>query len=247
MTQRIGVLPTAELVSPLQRLLFPSFSGMTGDPERLRRAVRRSVGVLASLSLPAAFGFALVANDFVPLALGARWSSIAPLLVVLVPFLGLRATLSCARPCVMALGETHLMARVSIVYGMIHFPAFLLGTALYGLEGAIWSIVVAGAFYVWLNAWLLQQTVGVTALGILRELARPLASVGVMVGAVFGLDAALALDLFGEEGSWASLGLKVAVGGLAFLVTQLLLWRAAGRPDGIERRVLELVAGRGER
>ena len=244
MTQRIGVLPTAELVSPLQRILFPSFSGMTEDPERLQRAVRQSVGILASLSLPAAFGFALVANDFVPLALGPRWTQVASLLVVLVPFLGLRATLSCARPCVMALGETHLMARVSIVYGMIHFPAFLLGTALYGLEGAIWSIVIAGVFYIWLTAWLLKQTVGLSLFSVLRMQARPLVSVAVMCGAVFGLDRALALDLFSEEGSWGSFGVKVAVGGCAFLATQLVLWRLAGRPDGIERRVLELIAGR---
>lgn len=243
MTQRIGVLPTAELVSPLQRILFPSFSEMTGDPERLRRAVRQSVGVLASLSLPAAFGFALVANDFVPLALGERWTQVASLLVVLVPFLGLRATLSCARPCVMALGETHLMARVSTVYGMIHFPAFLLGTALFGLEGAIWSIVAAGGFYIWLNAWLLKQTVGLSPWSLLRELARPATAVAVMCGAVFALDWALPLDLFAVEGSWTALGLKVAVGGLAFLGVQLSLWRLAGRPDGIERRVLQLIAG----
>jgi hypothetical protein len=136
------------------------------------------------------------------------------------------------------------MARVSLVYGMIHFPAFLLGTALYGLDGAIWSIVVAGAFYFWLNAWLLQQTVGLSFGAVLRELARPLASVAVMVAAVLGLDHALALDLFSQEGGWASLGLKLAVGGLAFVVTQLVLWRVAGRPDGIERRALELLAGR---
>ena len=76
MTQRVGVVPTAELISPLQRILFPSFSEIAEDRERLRRAVRESINILGSLSLPAGVGFALVANDFVPLALGTTWTMI---------------------------------------------------------------------------------------------------------------------------------------------------------------------------
>ena len=93
MTQRVGVVPTGELVSPLRRILFPSFSEIAQDRPQLRRAVCESIGILGSLSLPAGVGFALVANDFVPLVLGDRWIDIVPLLRILVPFLGFRATL----------------------------------------------------------------------------------------------------------------------------------------------------------
>ena len=130
MTVSVGVLPTRELVSPLQRMLFPSFSELAADRERLRRAAVESVNVLGSLGLAAGCGFALVANDFVPLALGGRWRPIVPLLVVLVPYLGLRATLSMALPCVMALGRTRLLAGVSLAYAVVHLPVFVAGTAL---------------------------------------------------------------------------------------------------------------------
>ena len=86
MTQRIGVLPTRELVSPLQRILFPSFSELSTEPKRFRGAVLESVNAMGTLSLPAGFGFALVADEFVPLALGAQWTVIVPLLVTLVPY-----------------------------------------------------------------------------------------------------------------------------------------------------------------
>ena len=242
MTGRVGVLPTREMISPLQRILFPSFSELASDKDRLRKAVCESINVLGSLSLPAGFGFALVANDFVPLALGEKWTPIVPLLTILVPYLGLRATLSMTLPCVMALGRTRLLFWVSFLYALVHLPAFIAGTALYGLSGSIWSIVVAGAFYSYLNAWLLQRTLDISIREILVQLRRPLGAVAVMVGSIVSLEAFLPIEFFSDNGSWLSLFTKVSVGSLVFCAVQYVTWRLEGRPDGIERRVLQLLS-----
>lgn len=241
MTQRVGVLPTRELVSPLQRLLFPSFSRLAGQRGRLRRAVGESINVLGSLGLPAGLGFALVADDFVPLALGAKWTPIVPLLTVLVPYLGLRATLSMTLPCMMALGRTRLLFAVSIVYAVVHLPAFVAGTALFGLAGAIWSIVLAGVFYSWLNAWMLRRTLGVSLGEIGVRLRRPLAAVAGMAGAVVAIGAGLPAAPGTSAAAWLALGGKVAVGAVAYSAVLYGLWRLEGRPDGIERRVAGLL------
>jgi len=240
MTQRIGVLPTRELISPLQRVLFPSFSELAPDQDRLRRAVRESINLLGSLSLPAGCGFGLVANDFVPLVLGDQWTPIIPLLTVLVPYLGLRGTLSMTLPCVMALGRTRLLFWVSLAYGLVHLPAFIAGTALFGLEGAIWSIVGAGALYWLLSAGMLRETLGLTLGEILIQLRRPLGAVAVMVGVVGGLGAFTPLGLSPQGGSWLSLMAKTLVGAAVFCGTQYGIWRLEGRPAGIERRLLQL-------
>ena len=242
MTGRVGVLPTREMISPLQRILFPSFSELAGDRDRLRRAVRESINVLGSLSLPAGFGFALVANDFVPLMLGEKWTPIVSLLTILVPYLGLRATLSMTLPCVMALAKTRLLFWVSFVYALVHLPAFIAGTALYGLTGAIWSIVLAGVFYSYLNAWLLRRVLGISIGDIVMQLRRPLGAATLMVGAVFAVEAVLPLELFSIAGSWLSLSTKVLVGGVVFCSALSAMWRLEGRPDGIERRVLQVLS-----
>jgi PST family polysaccharide transporter len=244
MTQRVGVLPTRELVSPMQRILFPSFSELTGDLKRLRRGVCESINILGSLSLPAAFGFALVANDFVPLALGDQWIVIVPLLVILVPYLGLRATLSMTLPCVMALGRTRLLFWVSLVYALVHVPLFIVGTALYGLNGAIWSIVLAGVFYTYLNVWLLQRTLDISLGEILLQLRRPVCAVALMVGALVTIGTIFPLELFSENGSWFSLITKILVGGLVFCGALFVFWRMEGCPDGIERRARQVLSRR---
>ena len=240
MTQRVGVLPTRELISPLQRALFPSFSELAEERERLRRVVRESVNVLGSLSLPAGGGFALVADDFVPLVLGEQWTAIVPLLTVLVPYLGLRATLSTALPCVMALGRTRLLFRVSLLYALVHLPAFVGGTAAFGLTGSIWSIVGAGVLYSYLNAWMLRRTLGIGLAEILVQLRRPLGATLLMAGAVLAVAAAVPTAPASVGGSWLSLASRVAAGGLVYCGALYALWRLEGRPEGIERRLLQL-------
>jgi PST family polysaccharide transporter len=237
MTQRVGVLPTRELISPLQRVLFPSFSEIAEDRERLKRVVRESINVVGSLSLPAGVGFALVSDDVVPVALGEQWLAIVPLLQVLVPYLGVRATLSMVLPCVMAQGRTRLLFRVSALYAVVHLPLFIAGTALYGLPGSIWSIVVAGVFYTYLNVWLLRHTLGVSAAEIGRQLKRPLVATVVMTAALLALGAVS----FSWPARWVGLVIEVAAGGLAYAAMLLTLWRLGGRPPGIESRLAQLL------
>jgi lipopolysaccharide exporter len=240
MTSRIAALPTAELVSPLQRVLYPSFSELAPAPARLAEAVRESINVLGTLSLAAGCGFALVANDFVPLVLGDAWRQIVPLLIVLAPYLGLRATLSMALPCVLALGETRLLAMVCLGYAVVHVPVFIAGTAWFGLPGAIWSIVLAGMLYTWLNAYMLRRVIGLRSSEIITALRRPLLATAGMAGSVVGLDLALPWELFSTQGSWAMLALKVVAGGAVYSSITYAAWRMDGRPPGIERRVLQL-------
>jgi lipopolysaccharide exporter len=232
MTQRVGVLPTRELLSPLQRLLLPAFSGLLEQRDRLRSAACQSINVLASLSLPAAFGFALVAADVVPLLLGSQWTPIVPLLQVLVPYLGLRATLSMTLPCVLALGETRMLFGVSLAYAIVHVPLFIAGTARFGLAGAIWSIVLAGGFYIYLNAWMLRRTLGIGASEILVQMRRPLAASALM---------AATLLLVPSTGSWLTAAARILFGGAVWASCQYSLWTLEGRPPGIERRLVELL------
>jgi lipopolysaccharide exporter len=242
MTQRVGVLPTQELLSPLQRILFPVFSDVAHDTPRLRRAVCESINVLASLSLPAGFGFALVADDFVPLALGRQWIPIVPLIVVLVPYLGLRSTLSITLPCVLALGRTRLLFWVSLVYALVHVPAFIAGTSLFGLTGSIWSIVAAGVFYSYLNVWMLNATLGITFAEVFVQLRRPLGATVVMIIAIVGTGALMRDGVPGAGGLWVSLVTKTVAGGLTFCGSLYALWRLEARPAGIERRLTQLLS-----
>jgi O-antigen/teichoic acid export membrane protein len=183
----------------------------------------------------------LVAADFVPLVLGDTWRSIVPLLTVLVPFLGLRATLSMTLPCVMALGKTRLLFRVAVIYALVHLPVFILGTVTFGLPGAIWAIVLAGIFYTYLNLWMLEQTVGLSLVDAAAQLRRPAASVAVMAAAIMFVGTTSSI-VTGGESALLSLAIKTILGGLVFCTTLYAMWRWEGCPPGVERRLLHIVS-----
>jgi PST family polysaccharide transporter len=242
MTQRVGVLPTQELLSPLQRLLFPAFSEVVADAGRLRRAVLESVNVLGALALPAGFGFAFVARDFVRLVLGESWMPIVPLLQVFAPYLGVRSTLSMALPCVLALGRTRLLFGVSLAYALVHVPVFVAGTAWFGLPGAVGSLVVAGGFYTYLNAWMLRAALDVRPGELLAQLRRPAWATIAMAGVVLACRAFLPVPPALGTGAVWSLPATVGVGTCAYGLTSWILWRLDGRPPGLERRLAQVLA-----
>lgn len=242
MTQAVAVVPTAELAGPIRRILLPSFSAIAGDLPRLRRGVCESIGILGSLGLPAGAGFAFAANDFVPLILGHQWIGIIPLLQVLVPFLAFRSTLSMTLPCVMALGRTRLLFVVVSVYALVHLPIFIAGTAFFGLAGAIWSIVAAGAFYSYLNALMLKLTLGISLREIVVQLRRPLLSVVLMCGALAIAAGASLIDVASTQGSWLSLLVKITMGAAVFCAAHYAIWRYEGSPAGVESRLRQVLA-----
>ena len=242
MTNRVGVVPTGELAGPLRQVLFPSFSSIAGDKARLSRTVTESIGVVASMSLPAGVGFAFAVNDFVPLVLGERWLLTVPLLQVLVPFLALRSTLSMTLPCMMALGETRLLFRVSLAYALVHLPLFIGATALYGLTGAIGSVVAGSLIYSYFNVIMLRRTLGLSWVEVISQLRRPALALAVMSVVILAAAGTPWLDVTSTDGSWSSLAAKVVLGVAVFGAAHYAIWRQEGRPAGIERRVLQMLS-----
>jgi PST family polysaccharide transporter len=148
-----------------------------------------------------------------------------------------------ALPCVMALGRTRLLFQVSLVYALVHVPAFIAGTAFFGLQGTFWSLVAAGVFYTWLNAWMLNRTLGIRAGEIVTQLRRPLLAALAMAGAVLTtatlLPAGTTLLM-----AWLVMLIKIGVGGVTFCGVLVVLWRLEGKPAGIERRLLQVLERR---
>jgi O-antigen/teichoic acid export membrane protein len=148
-----------------------------------------------------------------------------------------------ALPCVMALGRTRLLFWVSLAYAVVHLPLFIAGTALYGLVGAIVSLVAAGGLYIALSAFLLHTTLAIRWPEILSEARRPLLAAAGMVVSIAGLAAALPVDFFSASGSWMSLLIKMLGGAVVYSGLLFFMWRLDGRPAGLEQRVFELLSG----
>jgi len=218
-----------EVFRPAARVLFPAYAAMQDQPERLRNAARRAIGTIATLSLPASAGVALVASDLVVVLLGAKWESSVPLLQLLAIASILPALTQALRPLLIGLGRVAALAITFwLQVGLLVLAWWLLFTES-GAEGvAMARLLAGGGFTAMIFAY-------VTAIRVLRlrdlltPLVRPSISVATMAVAVLGVQ-----QMLGHAPSISGLVIQVAVGVVAYTCIAFMLWLAAGRPDGIE-------------
>jgi PST family polysaccharide transporter len=78
-------LPVQQLNTAIGSVAFPAFSRIQQDSGRIRKSFLKSYSIVISLSLPAAVGCGVFADEIVAGLLGAKWSQAAPVLRLLTP------------------------------------------------------------------------------------------------------------------------------------------------------------------
>jgi len=76
----IGELPAYQLTRGLHQVLFPSFSAIQFELDRLRKAYLSAVGGAAAIILPLNAGMAVAAPEIVLVLLGPQWTGAVPVL-----------------------------------------------------------------------------------------------------------------------------------------------------------------------
>jgi lipopolysaccharide exporter len=236
-SQEISEMPTTEMVWPMARVLFPGYAKLSNDVDRLGQAYIKALSAISLLAVPAGVGLALVAEPLVLLMLGEKWSAAAPLVVWLALYnIGLTLSAGVQLP-LMALGQMRRLAALVWIQLLLVVPAIVI-TSMYG---AIEHVAIAQ-----LTVTLLLQPLffrSLTSIGLTSWRAiggviwRPALSSAVMAVCVIGVGPALPEDLL------LNLFGRVLIGMTSFLVTEIVLWRWSGRPDGGEKLALSIIFG----
>src|SRR5205085_2202322 len=81
------MVPTTLFGTVVDKVLFPAMAHIQGDTKRLTRAFRRSLAIVAMVTLPVSVVLVVLAPELVTLVLGQRWSG------MIVPFQVLAGTM----------------------------------------------------------------------------------------------------------------------------------------------------------
>ena len=231
-------LPLDELLGPLRRTFFPSFSAIRHEPERLRRTVRLATASLLAIVLPVGVGMAMLAEEILLVLVGGQWLDGAVVLQILGPPTALVLATSPIVGVVMAMGHTRTLFVRAVGLAAIAWIAIYVGLVRYGFEGAIYGIAVNQLFSVLLNISFMRQFAAQPVWRWLTDGWRSFAATAAMV-------LALTLSMRGgpdiDAGSIATLLAvlpHVLLGAVVYAATHLLLWRLSGRPEGFESNVM---------
>ena len=231
----LAALATQEINEPLQRAAYSGFAAARSNGIPLREPLLRLLGTVCLFSLPATMGLSLVADPFVKLVVGLKWTEATPLIEILG---ATGVTIVAGHTCRTLLntagnlGETIAM---TLVFGLLRVGLMVYGVDRFGLPGAAMAagiaIALEGVAYLVLTCVKLR----IGARQMLGSMWRPILGVTVMALVMWTLGlgwqrtpdtspVALARDL----------AVQVTAGALIYVTAVAAAWFASGRPSGAE-------------
>ncbi len=184
-SQTIVLLPFNRIATPIQEVLFPAFSRIQDDPDRIRDGWIRVNQVVAAVAFPALIGLAILADEFTQVVLGAKWADAPPIIRILAVSGMALALQGFNFSILQALAYTRSLLWVSAVASASAVVAVVIGSQ-WGLTGAavaitIQSIVIQGIFMT-----ITARAVSTTLFAVLRTLGGVTRATAIMGIAVYG-------------------------------------------------------------
>jgi lipopolysaccharide exporter len=227
----IAELPTTELIFPISRVLFPGFAKLRSEPDRLKHAFLNALGFLATFSVPACIGVALVAERLVPLLLGEKWNDAIPIIQILAVFSVFRTLFGLPGNLLVVIGHVRLLT----IFTFAQLILFLGGAwflSNYGLAGIAVAKAAAAALFLFLLIDRLAVLFPITRREILSELVRPVMASGAMIAALLS-----AAPYLPDENLFAVIA-QVLLGVFSYSLALLAIWQLAGCKEGTETFLL---------
>lgn len=225
----ISVMPSAELLAPFNRVLFPVFSKHQNNWPELKRLFLHAQSLQILIAMPASAGLALVAQEAVPLFLGSKWLAVTPFVQVL-SWIGFFGAITATSGYIMlVLGYVRLNVMVSFIQvGVFASLALFVASGGDAIEIA-WlrlAVGVVGAIFTFVLVRFIFPVVSVGDFA--RNSFRPILGVMAMAACIYYIDPYLVFSLP------LILLFKVFLGFIVYVLTILIVWILCKKPCGAE-------------
>jgi len=140
---KIMLYPLQSIALVASKALYPVMSAHQTDPVALRGKYLQSVSFVALITAPLMGGLMALRVPFVAVALGAKWSGVAALLLWLAPVGFVQSVLSTAPAVFMVKGRTDWLLMLNFGMAMVHILCWLIGAHFGGLHGMAAAYLVA--------------------------------------------------------------------------------------------------------
>jgi PST family polysaccharide transporter len=219
------ILDTSQalLINAARKLIFPTFSRLQHDRERIRRAYSRMNRASSALTLPGYVGLALVAQEATVTLFGAKWAEAGPVAAVLFligPVLTIQAF---SGALFNAVGHPEVTLRFRLVTTVVNVIGFLIAVLVFrDILAVAVAFVVRGYLLLPLNLVWMRTYAGIPIREHLFELRGVALATAVMAAAVL----AVKFVLMHSVHPAALLVAEIAAGLVVFAVALFVVERA---------------------
>lgn len=221
MARLMATLPVDKISVMANQLASPIMARLQADRATMRASFLRGLRLVASLTVPLCAGMALVADDFIFLALADKWWAMVPLLRVLCLFGLIRSIDVLLPPVLFARYRAAFMFWWTAGLLFVMPFAFWAGAAWLGSLGVALALVVV---YPIIMAWMAHEAFKELELGwraVLRQL-RPIVG-ATLIMVVTVLAVRWAMPVSDSLDRLARLGVAGGAGGLVYALA-ILRW-----------------------
>jgi PST family polysaccharide transporter len=143
MSYRVLVVPVQFIGQTVTRVVFPLFSRVSGDRERLASGLLAATELLAFATVPAMGAVSVAAPELIGLVLGPEWAAAVPILTVLA-IAGARETIFyITNPLMRAMGAGSLIIRYEVLAALVQLSGIIVGLQ-FGAFGVAVGLTLAG-------------------------------------------------------------------------------------------------------
>lgn len=185
---RFSNAPATEVTHTISRVVFPTYSQIQADTEKLRIGYFRTLHVVSAVTFPMATGIILVAPAFVRTFLGEQWVPMVLAMQLLAVWGGVRALGATIGPLFRAIGRPDLDTKLHLAKLVLVAVAIYPATVRWGIDGAALVIVVASIVLVPPTLWLAMDAIEGTGRQFGRILFYPALGSGLMALAVLAIE-----------------------------------------------------------
>ncbi|MBF4461891.1 MULTISPECIES: MOP flippase family protein [unclassified Rathayibacter] len=204
-------------VNPIvTRVMFPVFSSIQHDRDRVARNYLSVTAVLSMASIPPLAFVALRSDEVVRLFYGPQWGWIAGMTTALTVVGAVRAVGNPVGFVLMAMNRVRFGLVVNVVKTAVTVPLIVVGGMLYGLDGLIDGLLISSGLGFVVTYLVLRAVIGVRLSGFLRA-----CSAGPLLALPMAL-LLLALGLLPEGSVLRLLPVEAVLAGLVLVATVLL-------------------------
>ena len=203
----------------IAQVVFPTFSRLQQNRDRLLRVFYKSVQYAALVAFPAFLGLSFLAQDLVPALFGTRWAPSAPVMQVLALVGFIQCVLLFNGDLVLALGRPGWILRIQL-FATVAMAAGFMVTVKWGIVAVSISYAVVSYLMVPLHLWMTHRVINIDFRTYFSQYAVAAISSTVMLLVLWGLDFFL--------GNWGwvhgRLAVSILVGVVTYIVAVAIGW-----------------------